>query len=236
MEAIVHSLTDVFPFRRARPGDQLRLERNAHDGAIYRFTYHQSAADEWIVQRSEEGALEGHKRVVDLRTEVERVAVTIESSLYETVEKSGEDPSLAVNAADVFAWDVDFYKDVRAGDSMKILVEKIYVDDKFLRYGEVLAAEYDGPAVGRKRLFRYTDPDGQTSYFDDSGNSVRRGFLKSPLKYARVTSGFGKRRHPILGYTRAHQGVDYGAPSGTPVWAVGDGAVERAGRVDAARW
>jgi murein DD-endopeptidase MepM/ murein hydrolase activator NlpD len=134
-----------------------------------------------------------------------------------------------VLAADVLAWDVDFYQDVRAGDRMRIVVEKVFADGKLLRYGEVLAAEYQGGATGRKRLFRYTDPDGQTSYYDDDGSSARRGFLKSPLKYAHVTSKFGNRVHPVLGYTRAHEGVDYGAPVGTPVWAVGDGTVRTAG-------
>ena len=143
-----------------------------------------------------DGTLQGAKRPVELTTEVARVAVTIESSLYESLARAEEDPGLAVLAADVLAWDVDFYQDVRSGDRMRILVEKVYADGKLLRYGEVLAAEYDGVATGRKRLFRYTDATGQTSYFDDEGASARRGFLKSPLKYAHITSSFGRRRHP----------------------------------------
>jgi murein DD-endopeptidase MepM/ murein hydrolase activator NlpD len=145
------------------------------------------------------------------------------------MEAAGEDPELAVLASEVLAWDVDFYQDVRAGDGLRLVVEKIFADGKLLRYGEILAVEYAGAATGRKRLFRYTDPEGHTSYFDDDGNSVRRGFLKSPLKFARITSGFGNRRHPLLGYQRKHQGLDYGAPTGTPVWAVGDGTVRQAG-------
>jgi murein DD-endopeptidase MepM/ murein hydrolase activator NlpD len=112
---------------------------------------------------------------------------------------------------------------------MRMVVEKVFADGRLLRYGEVLAAEYDGAATGRKRLFRYRDPAGQTSYFDEQGQSARRGFLKSPLKFANITSRFGTRRHPVLGYTRAHEGIDYGAPVGTPVWAVGDGQVRSAG-------
>jgi murein DD-endopeptidase MepM/ murein hydrolase activator NlpD len=229
VKKVVGALTNVFPFRRARPGDQLRLERIEGEQAVRRFTYRQSAADEWIVQAGQDGTLQGYKRQVEFHTELSRVAVTIQSSLYESIEKSGEDPSLAVDAADVLAWDVDFYQDVRAGDTMKILVQKVFADGKFLRYGEVLAAEYAGSTVGRKRLFRYTDPSGQVSYFDDAGNSARRGFLKSPLKYANVVSKFGNRKHPILGYMRAHQGIDYSAPTGTPVWAVGDATVAQAG-------
>jgi murein DD-endopeptidase MepM/ murein hydrolase activator NlpD len=229
VKAVVEALKGLFPFHRARPGDQLRLERRDGERAVHRFSYRQGPADEWIVDRLPDGGLKAVKRPVVLTTEVARVSTTIESSLYETLQRAGEDPALAVLAADVLAWDVDFYQDVRSGDRMQMVVEKVLVDGKLLRYGEVLAAEYEGAATGRKRLFRYEDPTGQVSYFDDQGQSARRGFLKSPLKYANITSGFGNRRHPVLGYTRAHEGVDYGAPPGTPIWAVGDGQVKSAG-------
>jgi murein DD-endopeptidase MepM/ murein hydrolase activator NlpD len=229
VRAVVEALRGLFPFTKARPGDQLRIERREGERAVHRFSYRQGPADEWIVERLPDGTLQGTKRPVELTTEVARVAVTIESSLYETLQRSGEDPGLAVLAADVLAWDVDFYQDVRGGDRMRMVVEKVYADGKLLRYGDVLAAEYEGAAVGRKRLFRYTTPDGHTSYFDEGGQSARRGFLKSPLKFANITSKFGNRRHPVLGYNRLHRGVDYGAPSGTPVWSVGDGQVRHAG-------
>jgi len=228
VKAVVGALSGGFRFHRARPGDQLRLERR-QDGALHRFTYRQGPADEWIVRADEGGTLGARKRAVAITTDVQRVAVSIQGSLYETLEKAGLEPTLAVLAADVLAWDVDFYQDVRGGDRMKILVERVFADGRFLRYGEVLAAEYDGATVGKKRLFRYLDPAGSVGYFDDQGQSARRGFLRSPLKYAHLTSRFGNRRHPVLQYLRAHQGVDYGAPVGTPVWAVGDGMVKQAG-------
>ena len=229
VNAIVGSLKGLFPFNHSRPGDQLRLERHDDTGEVHRFSYRQGPADEWVVERQEDGTLKAQKRAVELTTEVAQVQVKIEGSLWASLEKAGEDPDLAVLASDVLAWDVDFYLDVRAGDSMRMVVEKVFADGKLLRYGEVLAAEYDGATTGRKRLFRYTDPEGQTSYYDDNGQSARRGFLKTPLKFARVTSGFGNRIHPLLGYQKAHEGVDYGAPTGTPVWAVGDGTVRQAG-------
>jgi murein DD-endopeptidase MepM/ murein hydrolase activator NlpD len=229
VRAVVDALRGHFPFNHARPGDQVRVERREGDPEVQRISYRQGPADEWTVERLPDGTLRGSKRPVELATEVARVGVTIESSLYESLQKAGEDPNLAVLAADVLAWDVDFYQDVRAGDRMKMVVEKVIADGKLVRYGEVLAAEYDGAATGRKRLFRYTDPDGQTSYYDDEGQSARRGFLKSPLKYANITSRFGNRVHPILGYQKAHEGIDYGAPTGTPVWAVGDGQVRQSG-------
>ena len=228
-QGILNALKDKFPFHRSKPGDQLRVERTESEKALLRFTYRQSAAEEWTVTPGENGTLRGEKRAVALKTEVARVDVEIRGSVWESLQKAGEDPALAVTTADVLAWDVDFYQDVRAGDRMKVLVEKVYADGKLLRYGEVLGAEYAGEVTGRKRLFRYTDAAGNTSYYDDEGNCARRGFLKSPLKYAHLTSGFGSRLHPVLGYVKAHQGVDYGAPIGTPVWAVGDGTVSQAG-------
>ncbi len=227
--AVVAALQPLFPCRKARAGDQLVVERRAGEKALYRFTYRQGRADEWIVSRAGDGTLQAAKRPVALTTEVARVAVTVHGSLYESLERTEEDPSLAILAADVLAWDVDFYRDVRGGDRLKVLVEKTAADGQFLRYGEVLAVEYEGSAAGKKRLFRWTAPDGQTSYFDDDGQSARRGFLKTPLKFAHVTSGFGNRHHPLLGYQAAHMGIDYGAPIGTPVWAVGDGVVQQAG-------
>jgi len=229
VKAVVEALKGHFPFNRSRPGDQLRVERREGEPGLARLSYRQGPADEWNVERQADGTLRAEKRPVVLTTTVSRVAVTISSSLYESLQKGGEDPNLAVLAADVLAWDVDFYQDVRAGDRMAMVVEKVFADGKLLRYGEVLAAEYDGSATGRKRLFRYTDPSGQTSYFDEEGQSARRGFLKSPLKYANITSRFGNRTHPILGYQKQHEGIDYGAPTGTPVWAVGDGQVKQAG-------
>ncbi len=227
--AVVAALQPLFPARKARVGDQLIVERRAGEKALARFTFRQGRADEWTVTRGEDGALAAAKRPVQLETAVSRVAVEVAGSLYESLQRTAEDPSLAVLAADVLAWDVDFYRDVRAGDHLKVLVEKVFADGALLRYGEILAIEYEGTAAGKKRLFRWTAPDGQASYFDDAGQSARRGFLKTPLKFAHVTSGFGNRNHPMLGYMQAHMGIDYGAPTGTPVWAVGDGVVRQAG-------
>jgi len=228
-QAILRALADKFPIRRVRPGDQLRLERVEGERGLRSLSFRQSAADEWTVTAGGDGALRAEKRAVALVTERTRVDVAIEGSVWESLQKAGEDPALAVLASDVLAWDVDFYQDVRAGDHLKVVVDKVMVDGKLLRYGEVLAAEYDGAVTGPRRLFRYQDGQGFASYYDEAGNSARRGFLKSPLKYAHLTSRFGSRLHPLLGFVRSHLGVDYGAPVGTPVWAVGDGTVTQAG-------
>jgi murein DD-endopeptidase MepM/ murein hydrolase activator NlpD len=228
LRAVLAALEKLLPFRRVRPGDQVRLERRERDGSLRSLSWRQGPADEILVRPCGD-ALCAERRSVELTREVARVDVTIRSSLYDALRDVGEDPGLAASVSDVLAWDVDFYQDVRAGDVLKVVVERVRADGRFLRYGDVLAAAYDGGATGRKRLFRYTDPDGETAYFDDAGQSAKRGFLKAPVPYVNITSRFGNRRHPLLKFVRAHQGVDYGAPEGTPVWAVGDGVVSKAG-------
>ena len=227
-QAVLGALGSVLSPKRTRPGDQVRLERAVTDGAFRSLSWRQGPADEYLVRPCPTG-LCGGKREVAITRQAVLVSVSLRSSVSEALHAAGHDTALVAAAADVLAWDVDFYQDVRGGDSLKLVVERVEADGRFLRHGEVLAAEYEGKVAGRKRLFRYTDPDGDTGYFDDAGTSARRGFLRAPVPYVNLTSRFGSRRHPLLGYVRAHQGVDYGAPEGTPVWAVGDGVVSLAG-------
>lgn len=227
-KAMLDVLKEHLPFRRIRPGDQVRVERRVADGAVHSLSWRQGPADEIIVRGCDAGYC-AERRAVAVTRETTKVSVTLRSSLFEALRAAGQDPSLAQAATDVLAWDVDFYQDVRAGDELQIIVERVAVDGRFLRYGDVLAAQYAGSIAGRKRLFRYTDPDGHTSYYDEAGQSAQRGFLRAPVPVVHVTSRFGRRDHPLLQYVKKHQGVDYGAPTGTPVWAVGDGQVAQAG-------
>ncbi len=222
---IIGALSGVFEFRKAQPGDELRVTTRL--GQVELFEYRHSATDEWYV-RLDQGRMVGARRPIEVEKEVVPVALSIEGSLYEAVQASGENVNLALAIADAFAWDIDFYQDVRRGDRVRALVERYTARGQVLKYGDVLATEYDGGLVGSRRLFLFNDGHGG-SYFDADGRSARKVFLKSPLKYAVVTSKFGMRFHPVLKYVRQHAGVDYGAAPGTPVWAVGDGTVLKAG-------
>lgn len=135
---------------------------------------------------------------------------------------------LALELSDIFAWDIDFTTDLRDGDTFKIVVEELWLDGEFKKYGNILSAEFLNN--GRTyRAYRF-EQDGQADYYDSGGKSLRRAFLKAPLSYRRISSGFKKRRlHPILKIHRPHLGVDYAAPRGTPVSTVGDGTVLFAG-------
>jgi murein DD-endopeptidase MepM/ murein hydrolase activator NlpD len=225
VEAVISALEGVFDFRKSRPGDQFRLVMR--EGVLDFFDYRQNAVDEWQVRRDGDKYV-GSKRTIEVEKQVSLVTLEITSSLYEAALAAGEDPSIGVVLADVFAWDIDFYRDPRKGDKARALVEKFVSKGRVLRYGEVLAAAYEGGLVGTKRVFRFQQPDGQANYFQEDGSSARKTFLKSPLKFAHVTSGFGSRFHPVLQYLKAHNGVDYGTPIGTPVWAVADGTVTKA--------
>lgn len=227
--AIIAALKGVFDFRKVRVGDQVRLSRK--DGRLETVEIRRSELDEWLVTRAAEG-YSASKRVIEIETRRASVELAVRSSVYEATAEAGEDPSLAVEIADVLAWDIDFYRDVRTGDRIRVVVDKVYARGRLLRYGDIHGVRYDGSLVGSKRLMRYTALSGETSFFDEKGTSAKKPFLKSPLKFVHITSRYGGRKHPVSGYQHNHQGVDFAAAIGTPVWAVGDGVVTRVVRGD----
>ena len=150
----------------------------------------------------------------------------IEENLIDSINNQGENDLLALALAEIFAWDIDFYLDLRRGDTYKIIFEKKFLDGNFVNYGSILAAEFTNQ--GRTyQAFRYSYPDtGETDYFTYEGQSLRKEFLKSPIKFARITSRFSYNRlHPIRKVYRPHYGVDYAAKVGTPVQATAEGQV-----------
>jgi murein DD-endopeptidase MepM/ murein hydrolase activator NlpD len=140
-----------------------------------------------------------------------------------------ENMMLAMQLSDIFAWDIDFTTDLRDGDTFKIVVEALYLDGEFKKYGDILAAEFvnNGETY---RAYRF-EHNGKAGYYDEEGKSLRKAFLKAPLSFRRISSGFSLGRfHPILKIYRPHHGLDYAAPAGTPVSAMGDGTVIFAGK------
>ncbi len=215
-----------FNFKKARPGDQLRFV--FRHGVLDVLDYRRNLLTEWQVRR-EGDRFVGRKREIERERRVEVVELVVESSVWDAAIAAGEKPDVAITLSDVFAWDIDFYRDVQKGDRMRAVIEKVISKGRLIDYGTVLAATYVGSSVGTKKMFHYTLPDGQDSYFNEDGTSARKTFLKSPLKFAPITSRFGGRFHPIINQFGQHNGVDYGTPQGTPVWAVADGTVTKAG-------
>ena len=224
---LLQALAGSLDPKRLRTGDEFRVTLQA--GRVEALEYKRGPVDEYRVRRDGERFV-GAKVEFDVQKEVVEVSATLHSSLWEAMRAAGQDPQLALLFADVFAWDVDFYMDPRKGDAFRIVVERYVHEGRLLRYGEILAAEYQGALTGDKRVYRWVDPaKGTPAYFAADGSSTRRAFLKSPLKFANVTSKYGGRMHPVLKFMKKHEGVDYGAPTGTPIWAVADGVVTKAG-------
>ena len=222
---------------RALPGLKAHLD-SLHPGELLRFT-HKDGELFGLQRRLNDGQTLQVTRAGDalkadvldnpLQTITRTVGGRINSSLFEAVEASGAHDQTAMALADIFGWDIDFVLDVRSGDSFVVTYEEVWRDGHYLKDGPVLAASFVNQ--GREyRAVRYRDPTGVTSYYTPDGRSMRKAFLRAPLEFSRVSSGFNSARmHPILNRIRAHKGVDYAAPSGTPVRAAGDGVIRFAG-------
>jgi len=228
--AEIHALNSqckpIFALSRLSAGQQYRLCLS--DDAFERFEYDIDRNEQLIISRETEDF--SIKRVpIPYTTEVARVRGTIESSLFEAVTSTGESDVLAMNLADIFAWDIDFILDIRQGDSFQALVEKRYRDGQPAGYGRILAAEFTNHG-STFQAFLYQDGDRRADYYDANGQSLRKAFLKAPLSFSRISSGFTTRRfHPITKTWKSHPAIDYAAPTGTPIKSVGDGVIIRKG-------
>ena len=211
-----------------RPGDALHFTH--HDGELVSLERRLNETQTLRVSRRGD-ALKADVLQNPVETRSRTVHGAIDSSLFEAVEAAGAHDQTAVALADIFGWDIDFVLDVRSGDTFVVTYEEIWRDGSFLHDGPIEAAEFVNH--GRTyRAVRYTDPEGHTQYYTPDGRSLHKAFLRAPVEFTRVSSRFNSARyHPILNLIRAHKGVDYAAPIGTPVHAAGDGHIRVAGRL-----
>ena len=220
--AIGEAVGSVFNVRSFRPGRPYRL-LVAPDGDLLTFEY--SVDDENVLKvgRDDDGFV-ARVEALPLETRTETISATVVSSLWGALEGFPKGDGLVMELASVFEAQVDFYKDIRSGDSIRLIVDAKYHDGEFVKYGPVVAAEFVNKGKPMQ-AYRFRE-----EYYDENGMSARRSLLPSPLQFTRISSGYTTRRlHPIFKTVRPHLGVDYAAPTGTPVWAVSTGTVTFAG-------
>lgn len=217
----------VYPFTKICAGQPYRICTT--DGEFTKFIYEIDDEEELVISR-EAGQTRMEREPIQYDVTTALVRGTIKTSLFDAVSEIGEEPELAIALADIFAWDIDFILDLRVGDTFQALVEKRSREGQPAGYGNILAAEF----INQNKTFRavrYEDEKGRASYYNEAGENVRKAFLRAPLNFTRISSGFTmKRFHPITKTWKAHPAIDYAAPTGTPIHTVGDGTISRIGR------
>ncbi len=234
----ISALRDVFAPNDLMPGQEITFSLNADDSAgaeqpslqLVGLTLQPSVERDVRLQRDVDGGFTVETLERPLSLQLARAASGIDSSLFAAGQDSNVPPAILNEAIRALSYDVDFQRDIHAGDDFEIVYQR-YEDDQgnFARIGDLLFVRL---TLGSREvaLYRFDRPEGPPDYFTPEGESVRKALLRTPIDGARISSTFGMRKHPILGYSKMHKGIDFAAPQGTPVFAAGDGKIVRIGR------
>lgn len=229
--AVISALTRVHNPRRITPEMRLTLIFNPHNEELFKglekVILHANTKEDFIAQKSDGDfvALSIKHKTVEIPL---RASGRINDSLYRSAERANVPPKIIVNLIRLYSFDVDFQRDIRAGDKFEVLFIGHYTSEgKLARYGDIEFARLftRGKYL---QLYRFQTIDGKVDYYNERGQSAQKALMKTPIDGARLTSGFGMRKHPILGYRKSHRGIDFGAPMGTPIMAAGNGTIELA--------
>src|SRR4030043_1203699 len=217
-DLIVSELKPFVDFRKIKGGTYRFIADG--EGEMVKFIYEAGPTEIYEIEKDPKGKYIAQRQEVPLEVCLVKVGGEIRSSLFEAMNAIGEQDQLTISFAEILAWEIDFYKDVREGDRFNVVVEKICKGDQFIQYGTIRAVEYQR---GEKIIRGIHYKEG---YYNEKGISLKKVFLQVPLSFNRLSSKFSSaRKHPILGGVQPHYGVDYAAPPKTPIWAVAGGTV-----------
>jgi murein DD-endopeptidase MepM/ murein hydrolase activator NlpD len=243
--AAIESLREVFDPRGIRPGHELTLVLKPQTEAepegegdaetdtslvdLVGLRFEPSVGTVISLEREEDGVYKADSHDATLVRQVIRHDGVIQSSLFEAGLEAGASQKALAELIRIFSFDVDFQRDIRKDDSFQMYYEMYYTEDgRLARTGDIIYASMT-LSGSQYSLYRFEDTDGEVDYYNEKGQGVRKALLRTPINGARLSSGFGMRHHPVLGYSKMHKGVDFAAPPGTPIYAAGDGIVEKAG-------
>jgi murein DD-endopeptidase MepM/ murein hydrolase activator NlpD len=224
-----------FDFTLLRPKQRVTIERDYKDRPV-RVRYGWDKISTYLARRLADGTyVAGRHEIPTIRKTV-TIAGAVESTVYGAILKLGEEVSLTAKFIEIFGWDIDFSSDTQRGDTFVLILEKIETESgEPVGYGKLFAGQYNGSSVGLKRGFHFDHPDKKhQGFYTENGDQMKQFMLRAPLNTLRVSSRFGFRMHPTLHRRKKHNGIDYKAPTGTPVWAAADGVIRTAGRSGAA--
>ena len=231
---IVAILRKHFNPRKMAAGKDIEVQVNKHPSdpsklALQYMNIPVSVTSSLEITRDKNDSFAVKKLEAKVERTLAHAAGKINSSLYETAAEAGLPIGMVSNLITAYSYDVDFQRDIKEGDEISVVYEKLKTDKgENAGTGNLLFAELT-LRDRKQRIYRFTDSSGVADYYNEKGESVRKGLLRTPINGAKITSRFGMRRHPIMGYSKMHRGVDFGAPTGTPIYAAGDGTVEFVG-------
>ena len=234
---IVKALSEHYDPRHVRAGQSFDVELMSPEQlvsdefkSLSKMVMPVTPAKEIVISRTKTGGFSAQEVEKETHVSLAAQRATLKYSLYGSAAKAGIPDQIIAQMIRIFSWSVDFQRDIRSGDEIDILYEVVQTEDgNIIGYGDIKYARL----VNRHNdiaLYRYKNDDGRIQYYDQNGRSSRKTLMKTPVDGARISSSYGMRHHPVLGYSKMHKGIDFAAPRGTPIYAAGDGVIEKAGR------
>jgi murein DD-endopeptidase MepM/ murein hydrolase activator NlpD len=222
IDKIARKSKSVFDVRKIKSGNKFIIFSALDSVHEARYFVYENSATKYTVYELTD-SLNIYQDEKEIQTRLRIAQGVVETSLWNTMVNSGQDPMLALELSDIFAWTIDFFA-IQKGDRFRVIYDEQFVDSTSIGIGEIYAVEFDH--YGEENYAFIFDQNNRLDYFDEKGKSLRKAFLKAPLKFSRISSRFSNSRmHPVLRIRRPHHGIDYAAPKGTPVMSIGDGTV-----------